>query len=102
MAQPPDVPALQAEFEQALVAARSVADVKAVRDRFLSRKGGPYSHEPADQRNGQFGVLRVTDDGTTLTARLEGHRFDGSSRATQVPGVAVTVRCTGSSCELVT
>jgi len=40
MAQAPDVPALQAEFEQALVAARSVADVKAVRDRFLSRKHG--------------------------------------------------------------
>ena len=27
-------------------------------------KGGPYSHTPATQRNGQFGVLRVTDDGT--------------------------------------
>ena len=71
-------------------------------DRFVRMKGGPYSHEPTDQRNGQFGVLRVTDDGTTLTARLEGHRFDGTSRATQVPGMAVTVRCTGTSCELVT
>jgi hypothetical protein len=71
-------------------------------DRFVRRRGGPYSHEPADQRNGQFGVLRVTDDGTTLTARIEGHRYDGQGRATQVPGVAVTVRCTGTTCSVVT
>jgi len=71
-------------------------------DRFVRRRGGPYSHEPADQRNGQFGVLRVTDDGTTLTARIEGHRYDGQGRATQVPGVALTVRCTGTTCSVVT
>jgi len=40
MAQPPDISALRADFEQSLAAARSVADVKAVRDRFLSRKHG--------------------------------------------------------------
>jgi phenylalanyl-tRNA synthetase alpha chain len=40
MAQPPDVSALRADFDQSLAAARSVADVKAVRDRFLSRKHG--------------------------------------------------------------
>jgi len=67
-------------------------------DRFVRRKGGPYSHDPPDQKNGQFGVLRVTDDGTTLTARLEGHRYDGGSRSSVVPGIAITVRCDGATC----
>ena len=40
MAQPPDISALRADFDQSLAAARTVADVKAVRDRFLSRKHG--------------------------------------------------------------
>jgi phenylalanyl-tRNA synthetase alpha chain len=40
MAQPPDIPALRADFDQSLAAAQSVADVKAVRDRFLGRKQG--------------------------------------------------------------
>ncbi|MGD9906771.1 MAG: alkaline phosphatase D family protein [Vicinamibacterales bacterium] len=71
-------------------------------DRFLNTKGGPYSHQPADQRNGQFGVLRVTDDGTTLTAELQGHRYDGSRRAAPVPGVSLTIRCSGGTCRLVT
>ncbi len=67
-------------------------------DRFKTRKGGPYSHEPAAQNNGQFGVLRVTDDGTTLTARIEGYRDDGLGRPVPVPGVALTLRCTGPGC----
>ena len=71
-------------------------------DRFNSTKGGPYSHAPAEQRNGQFGVLRVTDDGTTLTARFEGHRYAGNNRAALVPGIAVTMRCTGEACSVVT
>ena len=41
-------------------------------DRFSSTKGGPYSHAPAAQRNGQFGVLRVTDDGTDADLPLPG------------------------------
>lgn len=61
-------------------------------DRFLRRKGGPYSHDPQTQQNGQFGVLRVDDDGTTLTARIEGYRYDGRGHAYPVPGVAITVR----------
>jgi phenylalanyl-tRNA synthetase alpha chain len=40
MAQPPDLSALRADFDQSLTAARAVADVKAVRDRFLGRKHG--------------------------------------------------------------
>ena len=68
----------------------------------VSTKGGPYSHAPAAQRNGQFGVLRVTDDGTTLTARFEGHRYTGGNRAALVPGIAVTMRCTGEACSVVT
>jgi phosphodiesterase/alkaline phosphatase D-like protein len=71
-------------------------------DRFVRSKGGPYSHDPPEQRNGQFGVVRVTDDGETLTARIEGHRYDGGARSNLVPGVALTVRCTGATCQLVT
>jgi hypothetical protein len=47
-------------------------------------------------------VVRVTDDGETLTARIEGHRYDGSARSSLVPGIALTVRCTGTTCRLVT
>jgi phenylalanyl-tRNA synthetase alpha chain len=36
----PDIPALRAQFEAALAAAASPADLKAVRDRFLGRKSG--------------------------------------------------------------
>ncbi len=54
-------------------------------DRFVRRKGGPYSHEPRQQKNGQFGTLQVDDTGTTLTATLQGHRYLGDSRATPVP-----------------
>jgi hypothetical protein len=71
-------------------------------DRFVRKKGGPYSHDPPDQRNGQFGVLRVTDDGQTLTARIEGHRYESGARSNLVPGIALTVRCTGTTCQLVT
>jgi hypothetical protein len=71
-------------------------------DRFVRKKGGPYSHDPPDQRNGQFGVVRVTDDGETLTARIEGHRYESGARANLVPGIALTVRCTGTTCQLIT
>jgi phenylalanyl-tRNA synthetase alpha chain len=40
MAQPPDLSALRTEFDQALSQARTVADARAVRDAFLSRKHG--------------------------------------------------------------
>jgi phenylalanyl-tRNA synthetase alpha chain len=40
MAQIPDVASLRADFDQALAAAASAAELKALRDRFLSRKHG--------------------------------------------------------------
>jgi phenylalanyl-tRNA synthetase alpha chain len=40
MTQPPDLSTLAAEFDAALAAARTTADLKALRDRFLSRKHG--------------------------------------------------------------
>ncbi len=39
-------------------------------------KGGPYSHG-AIGGGGQFGVVDVTDDGTTVTVRLEGRTWNG-------------------------
>src|SRR5690348_10258350 len=37
---PPDIAALRAEFESALASASTVAHVRAIHDRFLSRKNG--------------------------------------------------------------
>lgn len=72
-------------------------------DRFLRHKGGPYSHEPPRQHNGQFGTLSVEDTGTTLTATLQGHRYNGNGRgSTPVPEARLQVRCDGGTCRLVT
>ncbi len=72
-------------------------------DRFLRKKGGPYSHEPPRQANGQFGTLTVEDTGTTLTATLQGHRYNGNRRgSTPVPETRLRVRCEGGTCRLVT
>jgi len=70
-------------------------------DRFLNRKGGPYSHEPRRQANGQFAVLSVDDTGTTLTATLQGYRHLGGERSMPVPETRLRVQCTGRTCELV-
>ncbi|MEP7117832.1 MAG: alkaline phosphatase D family protein, partial [Acidobacteriota bacterium] len=69
-------------------------------DRFLNRKGGPYSHEPPQQKNGQFAVLRVDDTGDVLTATIEGHRHLGNGRSVVVPETRLRMRCTGQRCEL--
>lgn len=69
-------------------------------DRFLRRKGGPYSHDPARQSNGQFATLQVEDAGTTLTATLQGYRHD-DGRAVPVPETRLRLRCTGDTCALV-
>ncbi|MFM8303425.1 MAG: alkaline phosphatase D family protein [Actinomycetota bacterium] len=45
-------------------------------DRPGSVKGGPYS-EGAIPGGGQYGVLRVADDGMTVRVELEGRRWDG-------------------------
>jgi phosphodiesterase/alkaline phosphatase D-like protein len=42
-------------------------------DRWPTKKGGPYSH-PGVARNGQFGVMDVTDDGGAIAVRLRGMR----------------------------
>lgn len=69
-------------------------------DRFLRRKGGPYSHDPAKQYNGQFATLQVEDTGTTLTATLQGYRHD-EGRAVPVPETRLRLRCAGGTCALV-
>ncbi len=70
-------------------------------DRFVRRKGGPYSHEPPQQKNGQFGTLRIEDTGATITATLQGHRHIGNGRSTPLPEARLQVRCNGLQCELV-
>jgi len=42
-------------------------------DQRPTTKGGPYSH-PEVARNGQYGVMDVTDDGGRVTVRLQGMR----------------------------
>ena len=69
-------------------------------DRFLNRKGGPYSHEPPKQKNGQFALLRVDDDGDALTATLEGHRYTNDGQSIVVPETRLRLRCSGGRCEL--
>lgn len=68
-------------------------------DRFVRPKGGPYSHEPPDQKNGQFATLQVEDTGTVLTATLQGHRHLGSGRSVPVPETRLQLRCQGGRCE---
>lgn len=70
-------------------------------DRFVRRKGGPYSHEPPQQKNGQFATLQVDDTGTTLTATLQGYRYLGDNRATPVLDTRLRVECAGDRCALV-
>ena len=68
-------------------------------DRFVRLKGGPYSHEPPSQRNGQFATLDVKDTGTVLTATLQGYRHLGSGRSMPVPETRLELRCQGGRCE---
>lgn len=68
-------------------------------DRFLRRKGGPYSHDPGKQHNGQFATLQVEDTGTTLTATLQGYRHD-EGRPVPVAETRLRLRCTDGSCTL--
>jgi phenylalanyl-tRNA synthetase alpha chain len=74
-----DVDALRGQFEQDLAAAHSEADLKAVRDRYLSRKGGLVStllkalgQAPADERPrvGQLVNQLKTDIDARLAERL--------------------------------
>ncbi len=70
-------------------------------DRFVRPKGGPYSHEPPQQKNGQFATLRIEDTGAAITATLQGHRHTGNGRSTPLPEARLQVRCHGLRGELV-
>ncbi len=71
-------------------------------DRFVRRKGGPYSHEPPQQKNGQFATLQVDDTGTRLTATLQGYRYVGNGKAIPVRETRLRLECAGDRCALTT
>ena len=71
-------------------------------DRFVRRKGGPYSHEPPQQKNGQFATLQVEDTGTRLTATLQGYRYVGNGKAAPVRETRLRLECTDDRCALTT
>lgn len=69
-------------------------------DRYVRRKGGPYSHEPPRQQNHQFATLDVDDTGTVLTATLQGYRFTGAATPVPVPETRLRIECAGLRCTL--
>jgi phenylalanyl-tRNA synthetase alpha chain len=95
MAQAPDLAALRADFEQALVQAKTAADLKAVRDRFLGRKAGQVTallkslgSIPPDERRAlgaEVNVLKLQIE-ELLTAREQSADSDASA-----PGVDITL-----------
>jgi alkaline phosphatase D len=68
-------------------------------DRYVRRKGGPYSHEPPKQENHQFATLQVDDTGTVLTVTLQGYRFTGSTTPTPVSQTRLRIECAGLRCD---
>lgn len=52
-------------------------------DRLGSVKGGPYTG-PVLPGGGQFGTVRVADDGTTIEVTLTGWRWDSTELFTAV------------------
>jgi alkaline phosphatase D len=62
-------------------------------DRRTSMKGGPYSHGVSRQR-GQFGLVDVSDDGTTLRVELSGRDRTGAP----VRGMRLVLSCEGRAC----
>ena len=70
-------------------------------DRFVRSKGGPYSHEPPQQKNGQFATLQVEDTGERLMATLQGYRYVGNGRAAPLPQTRLRLECVGDRCTLV-
>jgi hypothetical protein len=70
-------------------------------DRFVRSKGGPYSHEPPQQKNGQFATLQVEDTGARLTATLQGYRYIGNGKAAPVARTRLRLECVGERCTLV-
>ena len=64
-------------------------------DRKTSVKGGPYSHGVSAQR-GQFGLVDVTDNGTTLRAELSGRDRAGAP----ISGMRLDLSCDGEACRI--
>jgi phosphodiesterase/alkaline phosphatase D-like protein len=65
-------------------------------DRWPRVKGGRYSHGQV-ARNGQFGVLDVTDDGDQVQVEIQGWRG-----AAPVPGMRIAFACRGDRCAVST
>jgi alkaline phosphatase D len=64
-------------------------------DRRTTEKGGPYSHG-VSRRNGQFGLLQVTDDGIELRVELSGHDMKGAL----IPGMRLRLVCSRTGCRV--
>jgi phosphodiesterase/alkaline phosphatase D-like protein len=62
-------------------------------DRRTSRKGGPYSHGVSRHR-GQFGVVDVEDDGTTLRVQISARDAQGAP----IQGLTLGLTCDGATC----
>jgi alkaline phosphatase D len=62
-------------------------------DRRTSHKGGPYSHGVSLKR-GQFGLIDVQDDGTTLRVALSARNAQGAV----IPGLTLDLACDGREC----
>ena len=63
-------------------------------DQRPKKKGGPYASGES-LANGQFGVLDVTDDGTTLKAVVTGRNERGT-----IPRMKLTLLCAASRCRI--
>ena len=63
-------------------------------DQRPKKKGGPYSSGES-LANGQFGVLEVSDDGTTLKAAVTGRNDRGT-----LPRMKLTLVCAASRCQI--
>ena len=90
------VSALRAEFEAALAAAASAADLQALRDRFLGRKNGlvtalyaDIAKAPADQKR-QIGRL-ANELRHAVEAGLEARKNTLGATATRAPGPDLTL-----------
>jgi hypothetical protein len=62
-------------------------------DRRTSLKGGPYSHGVSLQR-GQFGLVDVRDDGTSLRVSLSARNRQGGA----IPRLSLDLTCDGRVC----
>jgi phosphodiesterase/alkaline phosphatase D-like protein len=59
-------------------------------DRFTTKKGGPYSHG-ISKKNGQFGLLKITDSGGAVQVEVTGR--DKAGRL--IPGMRIAMTCDG-------